>query len=88
MKRIHWKDAAPNLGDDGILEWATYSPLDITRRIPNMVSADWIGGLIDLVDYRPAFLAHAGLLVPGGRAASVCGDDCRALRHRGSRPSG
>lgn len=28
-------------------------------------------GLIDLVDYRPAFLAHAGLLVPGGRAASV-----------------
>lgn len=30
-----------------------------------------IHGLIDLVDYRPAFLAHAGLLVPGGRAASV-----------------
>jgi NADPH:quinone reductase-like Zn-dependent oxidoreductase len=30
-----------------------------------------IDGLIDLVDYRPAFLAHAELLVPGGRAASV-----------------
>jgi NADPH:quinone reductase-like Zn-dependent oxidoreductase len=30
-----------------------------------------ISGLIDLVDYRPAFLAHAELLVPGGRAASV-----------------
>jgi NADPH:quinone reductase-like Zn-dependent oxidoreductase len=30
-----------------------------------------INGLIDLVDYRPAFLAHAELLVPGGRAASV-----------------
>jgi NADPH:quinone reductase len=32
---------------------------------------DGISGLIDLVDYRPAFLAHAELLVPGGRAASV-----------------
>jgi NADPH:quinone reductase-like Zn-dependent oxidoreductase len=30
-----------------------------------------IDGLIDLVDYQPAFLAHAGLLVEGGRAASV-----------------
>ena len=32
---------------------------------------DGINGLIDLVDYRPAFLAHAGLLSAGGRAASV-----------------
>ncbi|TVZ04361.1 NADP-dependent oxidoreductase [Trebonia kvetii] len=32
---------------------------------------DGIDGLIDLVDYRPAFLAHAELLVHGGRAASV-----------------
>jgi NADPH:quinone reductase-like Zn-dependent oxidoreductase len=30
-----------------------------------------IHGLVDLVDYRPAFLAHAELLVTGGRAASV-----------------
>jgi len=30
-----------------------------------------ISGLIDLVNYRPAFLAHAELLVPGGSAASV-----------------
>ena len=30
-----------------------------------------INGLIDLVDYQPAFLAHAELLVAGGRAASV-----------------
>jgi NADPH:quinone reductase-like Zn-dependent oxidoreductase len=30
-----------------------------------------IDGLIDLVDYRPAFLAHAELLVAGGHAASV-----------------
>jgi NADPH:quinone reductase len=32
---------------------------------------DGMHGLIDLVDYRPAFMAHVGLLVPGGRAASV-----------------
>ena len=30
-----------------------------------------INGLIDLVDYRPAFMAHAELLGAGGRAASV-----------------
>lgn len=30
-----------------------------------------IDGLIDLVDYQPAFLTHAELLVPGGHAASV-----------------
>jgi NADPH:quinone reductase-like Zn-dependent oxidoreductase len=30
-----------------------------------------INGLIDLVDYRPAFMAHAELLGPGGRAATV-----------------
>ena len=28
-------------------------------------------GLIDLVDYQPAFMEHVALLVPGGRAASV-----------------
>ena len=33
--------------------------------------SDGIHGLIDLVDYRPAFMAHTELLVPGGRAASV-----------------
>jgi NADPH:quinone reductase-like Zn-dependent oxidoreductase len=32
---------------------------------------DGVHGLIDLVDYRPAFLEHVELLVPGGRAASV-----------------
>jgi NADPH:quinone reductase-like Zn-dependent oxidoreductase len=30
-----------------------------------------VHGLIDLVDYRPAFMAHAELLAAGGRAASV-----------------
>lgn len=32
---------------------------------------DGIHGLIDLVSYQPAFLDHAQLLAPGGRAASV-----------------
>ena len=51
-----WKAAAPNLTDDSFLDWATYTPLDIARRMPNMVQADWIGGLIDLgnmLDHRP-----------------------------------
>ena len=51
-----WKAAAPNLSDSTFLDWATYSPLDIARRMPNMVQADWIGGLIDLgnmLDHRP-----------------------------------
>lgn len=38
----------------------------VSARYPQGISA-----LIDLVDYQPAFLAHAELLVPGGRAASV-----------------
>ena len=48
--------AAPNLGPDAIQRWATYTPLDIARRIPNMVQGDWMGGLIDvdnLLDKRP-----------------------------------
>jgi phytoene dehydrogenase-like protein len=51
-----WQEAAPNLKDGAILDWATYSPLDISRRIPNMVQGDWMGGLIDLnnmLDQRP-----------------------------------
>ena len=51
-----WKAAAPNLSDDSFIDWATYTPLDIARRMPNMVQADWIGGLIDLgsmLDHRP-----------------------------------
>ena len=51
-----WRAAAPNLTDDSFIEWATYTPLDIARRMPNMVQADWIGGLIDLgnmLDHRP-----------------------------------
>ncbi|MFQ5698488.1 MAG: phytoene desaturase family protein [Myxococcota bacterium] len=51
-----WREAAPNLTEDAILGWATYTPLDIERRIPNMVRGDWMGGLIDLdnmLDRRP-----------------------------------
>jgi phytoene dehydrogenase-like protein len=51
-----WKHAAPNLTDRSFIEWGTYTPLDIARRMPNMVQADWIGGLIDLgnlLDHRP-----------------------------------
>jgi NADPH2:quinone reductase len=53
------------------------------------VRARWPGGvhgLIDLVDYRAAFMEHAGLLVPGGRAASVHrAADEEALASRGLR---
>jgi phytoene dehydrogenase-like protein len=51
-----WKAAAPNLSDRSLLEWTTYTPLDIARRMPNMVDGDWMGGLIDLgnlLDHRP-----------------------------------
>jgi phytoene dehydrogenase-like protein len=51
-----WREMAPNLRNDAFVEWATYSPLDIARRIPNMVRGDWMGGLIDLdnmLDQRP-----------------------------------
>jgi phytoene dehydrogenase-like protein len=51
-----WREAAPNLDESAILQWATYTPLDIARRIPNMVRGDWMGGLIDLdnmLDKRP-----------------------------------
>jgi phytoene dehydrogenase-like protein len=51
-----WQEAAPNLSNGAIIEWATYTPMDITRRIPNMVQGDWMSGLIDIdnmLDKRP-----------------------------------
>jgi phytoene dehydrogenase-like protein len=51
-----WQEAAPNLNNGAFVEWTTYTPLDITRRIPNMVQGDWMSGLIDLdnmLDNRP-----------------------------------
>jgi phytoene dehydrogenase-like protein len=52
-----WREMAPNLDDGAVLEWNTYTPLDIARRMPNMVRGDWMGGLIDLgnlLDLRPS----------------------------------
>jgi phytoene dehydrogenase-like protein len=69
-----WRQAAPNLNDEAILQWATYTPLDITRRIPNMVQGDWMGGLIDLenmLDQRP-FAALAQYKAPIGNLY-MCG---------------
>jgi len=51
-----WREFAPNLDEDAVTSWATYTPLDIERRIPSMVRGDWMGGLIDvenLLDKRP-----------------------------------
>lgn len=39
---------------------------EVSARFP-----EGVHGLIDLVNYRPAFMEHVLLLVPGGRAASV-----------------
>jgi phytoene dehydrogenase-like protein len=61
-----WREAAPNLDADAILQWTPYTPLDIARRIPNMVQGDWMGGLIDLenmLDSRP-FAALAQYKTP------------------------
>lgn len=51
-----WQDAAPNLKNGAIMQTATYTPLDIARRIPNMIRGDWMMGLIDIenmLDQRP-----------------------------------
>jgi phytoene dehydrogenase-like protein len=61
-----WRSVAPNLDPSAILASATYTPLDIARRIPNMVQGDWMGGLIDLdnmLDKRP-FAALAQYRTP------------------------
>jgi phytoene dehydrogenase-like protein len=42
-----WAEYAPNI-KDAVIEWTPFTPLDVTRRIPNMVQGDWMGGLISL----------------------------------------
>jgi len=42
-----WNEYAPNVRQ-AIIEWVPYTPLDISRRMINMVRGDWMGGLIDL----------------------------------------
>ncbi len=50
-----WNKFAPNV-EDSIIEFATYSPHDITEKLPNMVKGDWMMGEITLenmLDVRP-----------------------------------
>jgi phytoene dehydrogenase-like protein len=42
-----WTEYAPNVRRS-VIEWVPYTPLDISRRMINMVRGDWMGGLIDL----------------------------------------
>ncbi|NIU61120.1 MAG: dehydrogenase, partial [Pseudomonas stutzeri] len=42
-----WAQHAPNL-PDAIIDWTPHTPLDIPRRITNMVRGDWMGGIIAL----------------------------------------
>lgn len=51
-----WRSFAPNLTDEAILDWAPFTPLDIARKLPNMVQGDWMMGeisLANLLDQRP-----------------------------------
>jgi phytoene dehydrogenase-like protein len=69
-----WREFAPNLDDGAVTRWATYSPLDISRRIPSMVQGDWMGGLIDvenMLDKRP-FAELAQYKTPVGQLY-MCG---------------
>ncbi len=42
-----WSSYAPNVRD-ATIEWQSYTPLDISRRMVNMIRGDWMGGMIDL----------------------------------------
>lgn len=51
-----WRSYAPNLTDDKFLGRFPYSPLDIERKMVNMVRGDWMMGEIsndNLLDKRP-----------------------------------
>ena len=52
-----WQRFAPNLTEDAFIDWATFSPLDISRKMVNMVDGDWMMGevsLANMLDQRPA----------------------------------
>ena len=42
-----WGQYAPNI-PSAVIDWAPYTPLDISRRMINMVRGDWMGGLVDI----------------------------------------
>ena len=51
-----WKRYAPNLTEDAYVDWVPFTPLDIERKMPNMVRGDWMMGEISLdnmLDQRP-----------------------------------
>ncbi len=50
-----WASHAPNMAD-AVVDWATFSPLDISRKMVNMIGGDWMMGEISLdnmLDERP-----------------------------------
>ncbi len=51
-----WRRFAPNLTADKFIDWAPFTPLDISRKLVNMVNGDWMMGEISLdnmLDQRP-----------------------------------
>jgi len=51
-----WRRYAPNLTADKYVDWAPFTPLDISRKLVNMVEGDWMMGEISLdnmLDQRP-----------------------------------
>jgi phytoene dehydrogenase-like protein len=51
-----WQRFAPNLTEDAFIDWATFSPLDISRKLVNMIGGDWMMGevsLANMLDQRP-----------------------------------
>ncbi len=51
-----WRRHAPNLEANTFIDWAPFTPLDISRKLVNMVRGDWMMGEIsldNLLDQRP-----------------------------------
>jgi len=69
-----WRHYAPNLTEDAILDWVPYTPLEIARKMVNMVRGDWMMGESQPREHaRPASVARARPVphadrppVPGG----------------------
>ncbi len=51
-----WRGFAPNLTEKVVFDWAPFTPLDIARKLVNMIGGDWMMGEISLdnmLDQRP-----------------------------------